>query len=108
LVGYVVLSINEQRQEFGILRAVGARPRTIVRIVATQNLLVLLSSCAAGIALGLMTTLLILVQKPFVTSYTTMEIVIWLFAALAAAFAASLYPALRFARRHILEIIAHT
>jgi putative ABC transport system permease protein len=108
LVGYVVLSINEQRQEFGILRAVGARPRTIVRIVATQNLLVLLSSCAAGIALGMMTTLLILVQKPFVTSYTTMEIVILLFAALAAAFAASLYPALRFARRHILEIIAHT
>jgi ABC-type antimicrobial peptide transport system permease subunit len=106
LVGYVILSINEQRQEFGILRAVGAKPRLVLKIVLVQNLLVLLSSWAAGIALGIMVTLLILIPEPFVTGYTVAEIAAWLFIAFAAIFAFSLYPALRFARKPILESLA--
>ncbi len=107
LMGYVVLTINEQRQEFGILRAVGAKPRAIVGIVMTQNLLVLLSSWAAGIALGMIATLMILIPEPLVTSSTIAEIAVWLLLALAAIFASSLYPALRFARKPILEIMTH-
>jgi putative ABC transport system permease protein len=107
LMGYVVLTINEQRQEFGILRAVGAKPRTVVGIVMTQNLLVLLSSWAAGIALGMIATLMILIPEPLVTGSTIAEIAVWLLLALAAIFASSLYPALRFARKPILEIMTH-
>ena len=107
LIGYVVLTISEQRQEFGILRAVGAKPRTVVGIVMTQNLLVLLSSWAAGIALGIMATLMILIPEPLVTGSTMAEIAVWLLLALAAIFASGLYPALRFARKPILEIMTH-
>lgn len=107
LIGYVVLTISEQRQEFGILRAVGVKPRTVVGIVMTQNLLVLLSSWAAGIALGIMATLMILIPEPLVTSSIMAEIAVWLLLALAAIFASSLYPALRFARKPILEIMTH-
>src|SRR5665648_166458 len=32
LVGYMILSVDEQRQEFGMLRAVGAKPRIILNI----------------------------------------------------------------------------
>jgi len=106
LVGYVILAINEQRQEFGVLRAVGARPITIVKIVGVQNLLVLLSSWATGIALGTMVTLLILVPEPLVTGYTIIEIAVWLLAALAAIFLLSLYPAIRFSKKPILDILA--
>jgi putative ABC transport system permease protein len=107
LISYVLLMINEQRQEFGILRAVGAKPRTVLGIVMMQNLLVLLSSWAAGIALGIMATLMILIQEPLVTSNTIAEIAIWLILALAAIFASSLYPALRFAKKPILEMMTH-
>ncbi len=105
LVGYVVLTIDEQRQEFGILRAVGARPRTVAGIVSGQSLLVLLSSYGLGVAFGTIITLLILVQEPLVTVYTLLEIAGWLTIALAVTFVSSLYPAMRFANKPLLEMM---
>jgi len=106
LIGYVMLTVTEQRQEFGVLRALGAKPKTVVKIVSGQSLVVLLSSYACGIALGIIITLLILVPKPLVTSYTIIEIAGWLLTALAAIFILSLYPAIKFAKKPILEIIS--
>jgi len=105
LIAYVMLTITEQRQEFGVLRALGANPKTIVKIVSMQSLVVLLLSCATGIAFGIMVTLLILVPEPIVTSFTVAEISAWLLTALAATFILSLYPAIRFAKKPILEVI---
>lgn len=105
LIAYVMLTITEQRQEFGVLRALGANPKTIVKIVSGQSLVVLLSSCAAGIAFGIIITLLILIPEPLITSFTVAEISGWLLTALAATFIFSLYPAIRFAKKPILEII---
>jgi ABC-type antimicrobial peptide transport system permease subunit len=105
LIAYVMLTITEQRQEFGVLRALGANPKTIVKIVSGQSLVVLLSSCAAGIAFGIIITLLILIPEPLITSFTVAEISGWLLTALAATFIFSLYPAIRFARKPILEIM---
>jgi len=105
LISYVVLSMNEQRQEFAILRAVGARPRTILKIVATETLLILLSSWAAGISLGIIITLLTLIPEPVVTAYTLAEIAAWLQLAWLTIFIISLYPTLRFTRKPILDIM---
>jgi len=105
LIGYTMLTISEQHQEFGVLRAVGTRPKTIVKIISEQSFIILLSSCAAGIPIGIMLTLLILVPEPVVTSYTILEIAGWLLIALVALFVSSLYPAIKFARKPILEII---
>jgi ABC-type antimicrobial peptide transport system permease subunit len=101
-----MLAIAEQRQEFGVLRAVGAKPKTVVKIVSAQSLMVLLSSCAIGIAFGTIITLLILVQKPLVTFYTIVEIAGLLLAALTVIFILALYPAIRFAKKPILEILS--
>ncbi|MDH5482342.1 MAG: ABC transporter permease [Candidatus Bathyarchaeota archaeon] len=106
LIGYVMLAIAEQRQEFGVLRAVGAKPKTIIKIVLWQNFLVLLSSCAIGISSGVIITLMILVSKPLVTIYATIEITGWLLIALVILFILGVYPAVRFAKKPILEIIA--
>jgi ABC-type antimicrobial peptide transport system permease subunit len=105
LIGYTILTINEQRQEFGILRAVGAKPRTVVGIVAVQSSLVLLSSYATGVALGIIATLLVLMREPLVTGSTVLEIAGWLLLALVAMFSFSLWPATRFAKKPILEIM---
>jgi len=106
LIGYVMLTITEQRQEFGILRAVGAKPRTVVEIVSWQSFMVLLSSYAAGVVFGIIITLLILIPEPVITEYTVFEIAGWLVIALAATFILSLYPALGFARKPVLDMMA--
>lgn len=106
LTGYVSLVLAEQQHEFGVLRALGAKPRALIAIVAVQSLIVLVSSYAAGVSLGIITTLLILVPEPIITSYTVIEIAGWLLVALVATFIVCLYPAVKFSRKPILEIMA--
>jgi putative ABC transport system permease protein len=106
LVGYNVLVINEQRQELGILRAIGAKPRTVTKIITGQSLIILVSCFALGIILGLSLTMLILVPKPLVTSFALVEITGWLLVALAAPLVFTLYPAIKFARKPIMEIMS--
>jgi len=106
LIGYLVLAIDEQRQEFAVLRAMGAKPKTVVTILAVQSVIVLLSSFAVGISIGVMITLMILMPQPVVTSFTILEIAGWLLAALCGMFLLSLWPAVRFAKKPILKIIS--
>jgi ABC-type antimicrobial peptide transport system permease subunit len=106
LIGYLVLAIDEQRQELAVLRAMGTKPKTVVTILAVQSVIVLFSSFAVGISLGIITTLMILTPQPVVTSFTILEIAGWLFAALVAMFLLSLYPAVRFAKKPILKIMS--
>ena len=105
LIGYVILTIEEQRQEFGILRAVGARSNVVTNVVSRQSLIVLLSSYGLGISFGTIITLLILVQKPLVTPLTVLEIAGWLAIAFAVTFVCSLYPAVRFAKKPLTEVM---
>jgi ABC-type antimicrobial peptide transport system permease subunit len=105
LVAYVVLTINEQRQEFGILRALGAEPKTVRGIIFTQSLIVALASYAVGVAFGIITTLLVLVKQPVVTPCSVIEIAAWLLLAFAATFLFSVYPAIIFAKKSVLELM---
>jgi ABC-type antimicrobial peptide transport system permease subunit len=106
LIGYLVLAINEQRHEFAVLRAIGAKPKTVVTILAVQSLIVLFSSFGVGISLGIIVTLMILMAQPVVTSFTILEIAGWLLAALCGMFLLSLWPAVRFAKKPILKIMS--
>ena len=105
LIGYVVLAIAEQSRELSVLRALGIKPKTVTKTVSEQSFIVLLSSFAAGVPIGIILTLLILVPEPVVTSYTILEIAGWLLVALVVMFVSSLYPAVKFARKPILEIM---
>jgi len=106
LTAYVALTTSEQHQEYGVLRALGAKPSTILKIVTTQSFIVSLGSFAAGVALGIMVTLFILVPNPVVTAFTIIEIAEWMLAAVALIFGLSLYPTIRFVRKRIPEIMA--
>jgi ABC-type antimicrobial peptide transport system permease subunit len=106
LIAYLVLAIDEQHQEFAVLRVMGTKPKTVVTILAVQSLIVLISSFAIGISIGVIITLIILIAKPVVTSFTILAIAAWLSASLAGLFLLSLYPAVRFAKKPILEIMS--
>jgi ABC-type antimicrobial peptide transport system permease subunit len=105
LIGYVMLSISEQRQELGILRAVGAKPKTIMTIVSGQSFIVLLSCYALGVISGIDLTLLFLIPAPLITSFAIAEIIGWLLVVLATAFVFALYPAIKFSKRPIPEML---
>jgi ABC-type antimicrobial peptide transport system permease subunit len=106
LVAYVMLAIDEQRQELGFLRAMGAKPKTVANIVAIQSVIVLFSSCGFGLSLGTVATLMILMRQPLVTGFTIAEISSWFLLALAVIFLLSLIPALKLARTPLLKIMA--
>ncbi len=86
LVGYMMLTVDEQHQEFAVLRAVGAKPKFIVLIIALQSLILLLSSIGLGISFGIIITLLFLIPQPIVTVFTIQEIGGWLLAAVLSMF----------------------
>ena len=105
LVGYSNLTVEEQHQEFGILRAIGTRPRVITLITSTQSLVVLLSGFGFGISLGTMATLMILMANPIVTTITILEISSWLLVSVLIMFTLSLYPAFKLAKTPILKLL---
>jgi ABC-type antimicrobial peptide transport system permease subunit len=105
LVGYMMLAVDEQHQEFAVLRAVGAKPKIVIFILAIQSIIVLLSSFGVGLSFGTIITFLILMKQPLVTSITILEITGWLLAALVGMFIFSLYPAFRIAKASILKIM---
>ncbi len=104
LVGYMMLSVDEQRQEFAVLRAVGAKPKLIVNIAAIQSVIVLLSSFGVGISFGVIITLMILMANPLVTSTTILVIAVWFVSALLVMFLLSLYPAIKLSKTGILRM----
>jgi ABC-type antimicrobial peptide transport system permease subunit len=106
MVSYMMLSVNEQRQEFGMLRAVGVRPRLIVNLSAFESAIVLLSSFGIGLSFGVITTLMILMANPFVTATTIAVIAVWLVSAVVVMFVLSLYPAIKLSKTGILKIMA--
>jgi ABC-type antimicrobial peptide transport system permease subunit len=105
LVAYMMLSVNEQLQEFAIIRAIGAKPNIIVRISAIQSFVVLLSSSGIGLSFGTIITFMILIADPTFTPLTLLTISGWILSALIAMFFLSLYPAYKAAKKSILEIM---
>jgi ABC-type antimicrobial peptide transport system permease subunit len=103
LVSYMMLVVDEQRQEFVVLRAVGARPKLIIDLSAFESAIVLLSSFGIGLSFGVIITLMTLMANPLVTATTIAVISVWLVLALVVMFLLSLFPAVRLSRRGILK-----
>jgi ABC-type antimicrobial peptide transport system permease subunit len=105
LVGYSILSVDEQHQEFGILRAIGTKPRIVLSVLSIQSLIVLLSSFGVGISFGTIITLMILMANPLVTSLTIIEIAGLMLSALLVMFLLSLFPAVKMSKTPLLKIL---
>jgi ABC-type antimicrobial peptide transport system permease subunit len=104
MVSYMMLAVDEQRQEFAVLRAVGARPKILVNLSAFESAIVLLSSFSIGLSFGVIITLMILMANPLVTAMTIAMIGVWLVSALVVMFVLSLYPAMKLSKTGILQI----
>jgi len=105
LLSYLMLSIAGQQREFGIMRALGAKPRSIMKIVFTQALLITLVSGAIGISVGLFVTFAFLIPEPIVSQYTLFSVAGWLLLALSLFCLSSLYPAMKAVKKSVVNAL---
>jgi len=105
LLSYLMLSISGQQHEFGIMRALGAKPRTIMKIVFCQALIIILVSGAIGISVGLLITFGFLIPDPVISQSTLISVSAWLLVILGLLCASSLYPALKAVKKTVVEAI---
>jgi putative ABC transport system permease protein len=105
LLSYLMLSIAGQQREFGIMRALGAKPRSIVKIIFAQALLITLVSGAIGISVGLFVTFVFLIPEPVISQYTLVSVAGWLLLALGLLCLSSLYPAVKAVKKSVVSAI---
>ena len=106
LINFFMITIEEQHQEFAILRATGGKPNSIFSIMAIQSLVVLFSSFAVGVSIGTIMTIFILTANPVLSVFTVVTICGWLLTAVLLMFLLSLIPALRFSKKPLIEIMS--
>jgi ABC-type antimicrobial peptide transport system permease subunit len=106
LLSYLMLSISGQQHEFGIMRALGAKPRTIMKIVFSQALIIILVSGAIGISVGLFITFGFLIPDPVISRSTLISVSAWLLIILGLLCASSLYPALKAVKKTVVDAIS--
>jgi ABC-type antimicrobial peptide transport system permease subunit len=105
LLSYLMLFITGQQREFGIMRALGAKPRSIMKIVFMQALLITLISAAIGISVGLFVTFVFLIPEPVISQYALVSVAGWLLSALGLLCFSSLYPAAKAARKSVVNAL---
>jgi ABC-type antimicrobial peptide transport system permease subunit len=106
LLSYLMLSISGQQHEFGIMRALGAKPRSIMKIVFSQALIIILVSGAIGITVGLFITFAFLIPDPVISQSTLISVSAWLIMILGLLCASSFYPALKAVKKTVVEAIS--
>jgi len=105
LLSYLMLSITGQQHEFGIMRALGAKPRSVMKIVFTQALLVTLISGAIGVSVGLFVTFAFLIPESVISQSTILSVAGWLLLALSLLCLSSLYPAMKAVKKSVVDAI---
>lgn len=107
LFGYMMLCLHEQLQEIGIMRALGAKPSLVLKIVSAQVLLIVSSSAAIGIPIGFFAAFSLLLPDPTVSLGNVVQILAWLFLALVVLCLSGLYPVFKAVNKSIINTMSH-
>jgi len=107
LFTYMTQRTVEQEQEFGIIRALGAKPGKIVKIVLIQTFLIAFASGAVGIPIGLLIPLVFLIPEATISTISLFTIAAWPILTVCLLSLASLYPAIKIAHKPISTLVCH-
>jgi ABC-type antimicrobial peptide transport system permease subunit len=106
LLSYLMLSISGQQHEFGVMRALGAKPKSVMKIVFSQALIIVLVSGAIGVSVGLFITFKFLILDPVLSQATLIFVSAGLAAVLVLLCVSSLYPALKAVKKTVVDAIS--
>ena len=114
LVATLVLNVFDRTREIGVLRAIGAAPRTIGIHVVVEAVLIGLASWCAAIVLALPASYLLervtgqmFFRAPLDFTLSLRGALVWLAVVLPLAVVSGLYPAVRAARLAVREVLAY-
>lgn len=107
LFTHMTLRIAEQEPEYGIIRALGAKPRKALTVISAQAIFITLISGAIGISIGLLVSLAFLIPQPVISANGVIIVVSWLLLTIGFLCASSLYPSFRIARKPIASLLSH-
>jgi len=105
LLSYVMLSIAGQQREFGVMRALGTKPKGILKIILAQAFLIVFISGIIGVFVGLMIAFVFLIPEPIITFQGIVKVATWLLLAFGILSVSSLYPAARIIRMPVASIM---
>lgn len=106
LLSYMMLSVTGQQRTFAIMKALGAKPKAVMKIIFTESLLISLISGAIGVSLGLFFIFLFLIPEPVISNYTLASVAGWLLLALGLLCLSSLYPAIKTVKKSVASVMS--
>jgi len=106
LLSYTMLSITGEQRELGIMRALGAKPRTVQKVILTETALLMLVSGSVGVTAGILLTWMFLVPEAVVAPSTLLLTLGGLLLAMAAICLTSLYPARRVTKQPVAGVLS--
>jgi putative ABC transport system permease protein len=108
IVNTLVLTVFERTREIGMLRAIGMTRRQIRRMIRHESVITALIGAAIGIVLGVILAVLLIARVDFIDfAFPTVQIVIFVIAAIFVGIVAAIFPARRAAKLNPLEAIAY-
>lgn len=106
LLSYMMLSVSGQQREFGMMRALGAKPKMVMKIVFMEALIITLISGAVGIFVGFFFTFEFLIPEPIISQFTLFSVIGLLLLALSLLCLFSLYPAVRVVKKSVASVLS--
>ena len=108
IVNTLVLTVFERTREIGMLRAIGMTRRQVRRMIRHESVITALIGAALGIALGIVLAALLIARVDFlVFSFPTIQVIVFVIAAIVVGLVAAIFPARRAAKLNPLEAIAY-
>ena len=105
LLGYMALALMSQRRDLGIMRALGAKPRTMIKILLSQSLILVIISGVAGVSLGLAVTFTFFIPEATISQSSLPIVVGSILLVLAVMSVSGVYPAMNITGRPTGETI---
>ena len=106
LVGFLTLSLSGQQRDLGIMRALGAKPGIILKVVVFQTFLLVLCGTLFGLPVGMAVVLTFLIPEPVVSQNAVVVIVLLISGLIVALCLASFFPGRNAARIPIVPAVS--
>jgi putative ABC transport system permease protein len=108
IINTLVLTVFERTREIGMLRAIGMTRRQIRRMILHESIITALIGAALGIILGIVLASLLIIRIDFIIfSFPTVQVIVFVAAAILVGIVASIFPARRAAKLDPLQAIAY-
>ncbi len=105
LLGYMALALMSQRRDLGIMRALGAKPRTMIKMLFSQSLMLVIISGAVGVSLGLVVTFAFFIPEATISQASLPIVAGSILLVLGVMSISGVYPAINMTKKPAAEAV---